>query len=70
MNHVRTFLGHPVDMDGYFLDPAEVTTDLVAKGFRVSARLDREPIADIEFPTRRCYILARRTVPSSHGPRA
>jgi SAM-dependent methyltransferase len=70
VNHVRTFLGHPVDMEGYFLDPALVTTDLVGNGFRVLARLDREPNADIEFPSRRCYILARRTVPSSHGSRA
>jgi SAM-dependent methyltransferase len=66
VNHVRTFLGHRVEMDGYFLDPAVVTADLVANGFRVTARLDREPIADIEFPSRRCHILARRTVPSSH----
>jgi SAM-dependent methyltransferase len=70
VNRVRTFLGHPVDMDGYFLDPSVVTADLVANGFRMQARLDREPIADIEFASRRCYILARRTVPSSHGPRA
>jgi SAM-dependent methyltransferase len=68
VNHVRTFLGHPVEMDGYFLDPGVVTDDLVANGFRVSARLDREPIEHIEFPSRRCYILARRTVPSSHEP--
>jgi SAM-dependent methyltransferase len=61
VNHLRTFLGHPVEMDGYFLDPGVVTADLVANGFRVSARLDREPIEDIEFPSRRCYILARRT---------
>jgi SAM-dependent methyltransferase len=64
---LRTFLGQSVDMDGYFLDPSVVTADLVANGFRVQARLDREPIADIEFASRRCYILARRTVPSSHG---
>jgi SAM-dependent methyltransferase len=70
VNHLHTFLGHPVEMDGFFLDPAVVTADLVANGFRVSARLDREPIADIEFGSRRCYILARRTVPSSHEPRA
>jgi SAM-dependent methyltransferase len=70
VNRLRAFLGHYVEMDGYFLDPSVVTTDLVANGFRVQARLDREPIADIEFPSRRCYILARRTVPSPHGPRA
>jgi SAM-dependent methyltransferase len=69
INHVTTFLGHSVDMDGHFLDPVGVTTELVANGFRVVARLDREPIAGIEFPSRRSYILARRAVRSSHGPR-
>jgi SAM-dependent methyltransferase len=69
VNHVSTFLGHSVDMDGYFLDPAVVTRDLLVNGFRIEARLDREPIADIEFPSRRCYLLARRAVRSSHGPR-
>jgi hypothetical protein len=38
---------------------------LVTNGFRIQARLDREPIADIEFGSRRCYMLARRAVPSS-----
>lgn len=68
VNHVSTFLGHSVDMDGYFLDPVVVTRDLLANGFRVEARLDREPIADIEFASRRCYMLARLAVRSSHGP--
>lgn len=70
VNHLTTFLGHPVDMDGYFLDPTMITRELLANGFRVEARLDGEPISDIEFPSRRCYILARRAVRSSHGPRA
>ena len=51
-------------MEAYFLNPVAITRDLVANAFRVEARLDREPIADIEFPSRRCYILARRTVRS------
>jgi hypothetical protein len=57
-------------MDGYFLDPHVVMRDLVTNGFRVQARLDREPIADIEFGSRRCYMLARLAVPSSNGPRS
>ena len=69
VNHLTEFLGHSVDLDGYFLDPVEVTRDLVANGFRVEARLDREPIAGVEYPSRRCYILARRAVRSSDGPR-
>jgi len=70
VNHLSTFLGHSVDMDGYFLDPTVVTRELVGNGFRVEARLDREPIAGIEFASRRCYVLGRRAVRSSHGPRA
>ena len=70
VNHLSTFLGHPVDMEGYFLDPAVTTRDLVANGFRVEARLDRRTDRRHRVPSRRCYILARRTVRSSHGPRA
>lgn len=70
VNHLSTFLGHSVDMEGDFLNPVVITRDLVANGFRLEARLDREPIAGIEFASRRCYILARRAVRSSHGPRA
>jgi SAM-dependent methyltransferase len=58
VNQVRTFLGHPVEMDGYFLEPADVIADLIASGFRVQARMDREPIPAIEFPSRRCYLVA------------
>jgi SAM-dependent methyltransferase len=60
--------GHRVDMDGCFLHPTVVTRDLLANGFRVDARLALEPISGIEFASRRCYILARRAVRSSHGP--
>jgi SAM-dependent methyltransferase len=70
VNHLQNFLGHHVEMDGYFLDPDVVMRDLVTNGFRVQARLDREPIADIEFGSRRCYMLARLAVPSSNGPRS
>ena len=70
VKHLSTFLGHSVDMEGDILNPVVITRDLVANGFRVEARLDREPIAGIEFASRRCYILARRAVRSSHGPRA
>jgi hypothetical protein len=40
-------------MEAYFLNPVAITRDLVANGFRVEARLDREPIAGIEFASRR-----------------
>jgi SAM-dependent methyltransferase len=60
VNYLREFLGHPVQMEGYFLDPSTVIGDLTMTGFAVAARLDREPIPDVEFPSRRCYVLAEK----------
>jgi SAM-dependent methyltransferase len=60
VNHLREFLGHPVEMDGYFLSPETVIADLDSAGLDIHARVEREPIPDVEFGSRRCYLLARR----------
>lgn len=57
--HLSEWWERQVDVDFYFLDPKEVTTDLVAAGFTVTARLDREPQPG-EYPSTRCYLLATR----------
>ena len=51
--------GHDVDLTFRFLDPAAETAALAAAGLEVTARLDRDPHADVEHPSRRCYLLAR-----------
>ena len=70
-NVVREFLGQPVELTGYFLAPDEVSAGLASAGFAELARLEREPnlaagadagTADTEYPSRRCYLLARRTL--------
>lgn len=61
VTHLTTWFGEAVDVDVHFLDPAEVGADLVAAGFRVEATVLREPIAGAEFPSRRAYLLARRS---------
>jgi SAM-dependent methyltransferase len=60
VRHLDTWWKQSVDLDGHFLDPAEVTNALAAAGFAVQARLDREPIANVEYPSRRTYLIARR----------
>lgn len=60
VNHLTTWFGQAVDVDGYFLDPAEVTADVEAAGFAVTATVDRQPIPGAEYPSRRCYLLAQR----------
>ncbi|MFI7601588.1 class I SAM-dependent methyltransferase [Actinoplanes sp. NPDC049681] len=59
--HLSTWFGSEVAVDVHFLDPAEVTADLVAAGFTMAASLVREPVGAGEFPSRRAYLLARRT---------
>lgn len=53
------FLGQPVRLRLHFLDPDDVAGELRAGGFVEQARLVREPDPDVEYPSRRCYLIAR-----------
>lgn len=59
INHVTTWFGQPVQLDGYFLEPAEITNELETADFAVVATVERHPSAG-EYPSRRCYLLAQR----------
>jgi SAM-dependent methyltransferase len=59
--HLDTWFDAPVDLTGHFLDPDELSAGLRAAGFEIRARLDREPWSAAEYPSRRCYLLARRS---------
>ena len=61
VTHLTTWFGAEVAVDVHFLDPAAVTADLVAAGFTLLATLVREPLDPAEFPSRRAYLLARRS---------
>jgi ubiquinone/menaquinone biosynthesis C-methylase UbiE len=52
--------GYPVELDFYYLDPAQVTAELKKTGFEVVARTDREPWPAVEYQSRRSYLLGRR----------
>jgi len=60
INHLTTWFGQAVDLDGYFLQPADVAYDVEAAGFTVTATIIRSPQPEIEYPSRRCYLLAQR----------
>jgi ubiquinone/menaquinone biosynthesis C-methylase UbiE len=59
VNHLRSWFGQAVQLDGYFLDSDELAAEVSAAGFTVKARLERQPSAD-EYPSRRAYFLAQR----------
>jgi len=59
--HVEEWWGEQVDLDFYFLEPAEVVAGLETAGFQVMARTDREPWPGAELPSKRSYLLCRRS---------
>jgi SAM-dependent methyltransferase len=59
--HVDELFGHATSLDFVMHEPAAVIDALVAAGFILEARLDREPYPGAEHATRRCYLLARRS---------
>jgi SAM-dependent methyltransferase len=59
VNHLECWFGEPVDLDGRFLDPADVVRDLEAAGFTVMSTTIRQPWPDVEYPSRRCYLVCQ-----------
>lgn len=48
------------ELDGFLLDPAEVASELESAGWTVTAEVKRQPYPGVEYPSRRCYLLAQR----------
>jgi len=57
--HVEELFGEPVNLDFRFYVPADVINALRATGLVVIEQVEREPYPGAEFPSRRCYLLAR-----------
>ena len=60
VNHLTTWFGEAVELDGYFLEPSDVAAGVESAGFTVTATLIRSPRPAVEYPSRRCYLLAQR----------
>ncbi len=58
---VREWWGEEVDLIFRFLDPDQEAAEMAAAGLEEVGRLDREPMADGEYPSRRSYLLVRRS---------
>jgi SAM-dependent methyltransferase len=60
VNHLTMWFGKAVELDGFFIEPGDVVADVQAAGFTVTATTIRSADPDIEYPSRRCYLLAQR----------
>ncbi|HEV2362309.1 MAG TPA: class I SAM-dependent methyltransferase, partial [Acidimicrobiales bacterium] len=61
IRHVEDFFGRGVELDFRLFDPAAVVAALEGAGLHVEAHLERDAYLEIEAPTRRVYLLCRRT---------
>lgn len=60
VNHLTSWFGARVELDGHFLEPDGVVAEVEEAGFEAMAKLERQPDPEVEYPSRRCYLLARR----------
>jgi SAM-dependent methyltransferase len=57
---LSTWWDHDVDLTFRFLDPAAEIAELGGAGLTTVARVEREPYAGVEHPSRRCVLLVER----------
>jgi SAM-dependent methyltransferase len=58
--HVEDLFGHRVSLDFFLYRSEEMSGHLRSAGFEVERVTERDPYPDVEYPSRRSYILARR----------
>jgi SAM-dependent methyltransferase len=60
VHHSDEMLDVPVSLDFTFFEPKEMEIHLRAGGYLIDDMMEREPYPDVEYPSRRVYIVARR----------
>ncbi len=58
--HLEDWFGEPVSVDFFFFRSQEIKEHLLAAGFVIEDVIEREPYPDVEHPSRRAYIYARK----------
>jgi len=58
--HRDEWWGYDVDFDVVFFTPGEMSGYLLDAGYEIDEAIERDPYPEIEYPSRRAYILARR----------
>jgi SAM-dependent methyltransferase len=58
--HLDQWWSIPVSIDAYFFEPDDIVTLLEHAGLTVRDVIRREPYPEVEYPSRRAYILAQK----------
>lgn len=59
--HRDEFLGKQVSLDFVFFETDEMKEYLMAAGFDLDEVIERDPYPDVEYPSRRAYVFARKS---------
>ena len=59
--HEDELWGKKISMDFLLFQPSEIRLDLEKAGFNIEEIVEREPYPDVEYPSRRAYIFARKS---------
>lgn len=62
VEHLTRWWNEAVDLDFHYLDPDVIAEELERNGFTVMAITRRRPWPAGEHPSRRCHLLAQRTI--------
>ncbi|HTW95297.1 MAG TPA: hypothetical protein VMD30_10910 [Tepidisphaeraceae bacterium] len=60
MKHLDLWWDLPVDIDFYFFEVEGISRLLTEARFQIEQNLQREPYADVQHQSRRCYIEAKK----------
>lgn len=63
VTHVDELFGAPVSLDFHFHLPARIIESLNTSRMAVIEHIEREPYSGVEYPSRRCYLLAKAVAP-------
>jgi ubiquinone/menaquinone biosynthesis C-methylase UbiE len=58
--HEDELWGQKISMDFLLFQPPDIKLDLEAVGFTIEEVVEREPYPEVEYPSRRAYIFARK----------
>ncbi|MBK9331875.1 MAG: class I SAM-dependent methyltransferase [Ignavibacteria bacterium] len=58
--HIDSFLDHTVNIDYYFFDTNKIVNLLRETGFEIQDVMERQPYKDVEYPSRRAFVWAKK----------
>jgi SAM-dependent methyltransferase len=67
--HNTEWWGYSVNLDATFFTSGEIVEQLKRAGFEIEAAMERDPYPEVEYQSRRGYVVAIKDIPPAEGSR-